>query len=517
MLKFRKAGLPGSARSRTALVFFVLFAALTFPLYDIARFAIPSADDFVLGRNLLTFLSESWNPLHWLGSILSYTWNNYCSFQGTFGAFFVSLLLPINHSTQNYFLLPIFLLTVFFVGLYVCLRNVLYFFRTRTSNVVILFTIVATVCVQMMPSPVEGFYWWSGALLYTGFFAFGLLGVAWLFRLLREKPTVKKLWQYLLLAAFLFLTGGGGYPSAMAVTAVLGFTFLYVLLDRRDRLVLVLPMFLASAAGLACNALAPGNFIRLQTLGELGVSYKGSLLSTLNFSFRLGFQFCREWFAPALALAVVLALPVLYDGLRSSRREFRWPLLFTVCTMCAYCSTYAPVVYTYGWTGPDRYLNINFFSFVLFVFANEAYYVGWLCAKLRRTLPDEAQRDALYRNFTAQMKRYAPGVAAGAAMALAVLLGQNFYTDDTIPAQREMYTTESAVRSLKTGEAQQYRYEYRQRLQVLLDDTVTEVSFEPFSCKPALLYFDDITQDPNDWRNRNLAAWFGKDSVELRT
>lgn len=76
-------------------------------------------------------------------------------------------------------------------------------------------------------------------------------------------------------------------------------------------------------------------------------------------------------------------------------------------------------------------------------------------------------------------------------------------------------TSLSAVDSLRRGYAQTYYEEYMERLAVLEDDSIKAVCFEPYTCAPYLLFFGDITDDPDDWVNRAMSSYYGKDSVTL--
>lgn len=69
--------------------------------------------------------------------------------------------------------------------------------------------------------------------------------------------------------------------------------------------------------------------------------------------------------------------------------------------------------------------------------------------------------------------------------------------------------------SLRTGQAQQYYSENQERLAVLENESLDEVYLNDFTYKPYVLYFDDIQEDPTDWRNRDTAAYFGKKALYL--
>lgn len=90
-----------------------------------------------------------------------------------------------------------------------------------------------------------------------------------------------------------------------------------------------------------------------------------------------------------------------------------------------------------------------------------------------------------------------------------------FYSDDEISAARTPYATESAINDLRNGSARAYHSQYVERTVHLHNSDETDLIFNPYTTKPHLLYFDDITSDPNDWRNALVAVYYGKASVTL--
>ena len=57
----------------------------------------------------------------------------------------------------------------------------------------------------------------------------------------------------------------------------------------------------------------------------------------------------------------------------------------------------------------------------------------------------------------------------------------------------------------------------RQRLEILKDPEIKDALLRDFPKKPYVLFFDDITYDPEDWRNQNMSGYYHKDSVRLMT
>ncbi len=42
-----------------------------------------------------------------------------------------------------------------------------------------------------------------------------------------------------------------------------------------------------------------------------------------------------------------------------------------------------------------------------------------------------------------------------------------------------------------------------------------DLEVAPYSEKPYLLFFDDITDDPENWKNMAVSAFYGKQTVKL--
>ena len=73
-----------------------------------------------------------------------------------------------------------------------------------------------------------------------------------------------------------------------------------------------------------------------------------------------------------------------------------------------------------------------------------------------------------------------------------------------------------AIGTIRSGEAAQYSAQAQERYERLRTAQGEDVVLEPFGVKPYLLYFDDITADADDWKNHDLAEYFGLKSVCLR-
>ena len=102
------------------------------------------------------------------------------------------------------------------------------------------------------------------------------------------------------------------------------------------------------------------------------------------------------------------------------------------------------------------------------------------------------------------------GIFFGCILALgAFFAGNTLLADDT----RDLVSV-TAVKSLISGEAKTYDMEMKQRQQAYLSETA-QVQVVPLSAKPRLLFWEDITDNPDEWINQVVARFYRKDEVYL--
>lgn len=62
----------------------------------------------------------------------------------------------------------------------------------------------------------------------------------------------------------------------------------------------------------------------------------------------------------------------------------------------------------------------------------------------------------------------------------------------------------------------QYSQEAFARNKVLLESEGKDVVMNDYSVKPGMLFFDDIQEDPNDWRNNSVREFYKLNSIVLQ-
>lgn len=82
-----------------------------------------------------------------------------------------------------------------------------------------------------------------------------------------------------------------------------------------------------------------------------------------------------------------------------------------------------------------------------------------------------------------------------------------------LTADKNTYTSVSAVRSLAKGEARTFYEDSMERYVLYTDEELTDVVVSPYREKPYLFSFDDLSEDPENWLNLAVAGYYHKNSV----
>ena len=67
------------------------------------------------------------------------------------------------------------------------------------------------------------------------------------------------------------------------------------------------------------------------------------------------------------------------------------------------------------------------------------------------------------------------------------------------------------------GEGRTFYEESMARHELYLDESLKEVVVAPFSAKPGLFDFQDLSTDKNNWLNQGVASYYHKNYVVVAT
>lgn len=472
-------------RLTLAIALIALICVLV-PMMLAARYNFPSADDFRFGAETRRVLIDTGSFLAVIGEAARVTADTYMTWQGSFTGIFLMALQPAIFGEGAYWVTtPIML--IFLIG------GVFFLFCTlfplvlgmRRDVAAIAAALTSIILTQLLPSPVQSFYWYNGSVYYTLIFGVALITLAVGIRLIKFGGWARQL-TVCVLCVFI---GGGNLVTALSM-CVLGACALAlgaILRDRRTRR-LILPFILLVAA-LAINAAAPGNAVR-----QLDYSDTPGAVEAVLLSLRFGAMYLVEFFNLPLLGALICLAPFFLRAACASEFSFRLPGLVSIWSYGLFSSMFCPPIYAMNSLGGMRIVNILFFAYVILLIINLAYWLGWLVRRF-----DAVRAHCRAITLTGLIVL---GIIFGAGCLGGLLTGASF-------------SAVSALSSIRSGEAAAYRAECEARLVLLNDSTVSDVCLPPLSARPYVLFFDDITPDPTDWRNESLAKYYGKDSVTL--
>lgn len=464
---------------------FIALAALLLPLLLLGRYAVPAADDFSYGAPAHLAFVESGSVLAAAAAAADKTAESYMSWQGTFAAIFLMAMQPAVFSEALYALTPLIMLAALIIGTFVFCRA---FFAELLGLDKDLGDIIAallcTLSTQLIPSPVQGFYWFNGAVYYVFFHGLMLLACAVGIRLVKSGGHFRAA-ALCVLALFI---GGGNYVTALC-SAILVVCALLLLWFEKNPCWrrLVLPAIVLFAA-FALSIAAPGNAVR-QAAQEDSLGPVQAVLS----SFACGVKYAAQWFSLPVIGGLLFLGTLIWSPCRDCACVFRFPALVSLFSFCLFSAMFCPPLYAIGNIGDTRLLNIVYFSYLLLLAANLVYWLGWLSKR----------RGSRERRPLSAPQLFAGILALLLCCGLAVLRGSSF-------------TTLGALSALMSGEAKEYHACAQRRFEVLKDTSIEDAELERFPCRPYLLCFDDITEDPTDWRNVDMATYYGKNSIVLK-
>ena len=472
----------------------LLIAALiicVIPLLWIAVYNHSSADDYSYG----CLARWAWTDTHNLFRVFAAAGekikNTYLNWQGSYSAVALFALQPSVWGEEFYGCTTVIVLGLLLFGtLFFCRRMVTILGGKRITGDLIAL-VLTLLSIELLPSPVAGFFWWNGSVYYVVFYALFLIETSLLMEVVqKDQCRAGKLAVLCILGAFL---AGGNYITALLAMETGFLLLLGAVLRKRKAVWKIGIVYLLTVTGFLVNCLAPGNAVRQSAFESW------SPVRAVLYSYHEAYNYMIEWSQPLVLLGLVFLIPFVWKlpSLLPTHKKSMWGYLIALAVQYSlFASTFAPTLYAYGAVGAGRIQNVRFFFWLLSCVIME-YIV--ICM-IRQALPEASE---------AVGGEYA-GIFFGCILALgAFFAGNTLLADDT----RDLVSV-TAVKSLISGEAKTYDMEMKQRQQAYLSDTA-QVQVSPLTAKPELLFWEDITDNPDEWINQVVARFYRKDEVYL--
>lgn len=465
------------------------------PVMYLGRFNHPTGDDYYYGAATKNVLEETGSLTATIAEAARGVGVQYQRWQGTYSAMFFMHLPPQLFGDWAYRLFPTILLLTLVGGIfYLCKPLMCQILQGSKWLWLATSSVASMLAVQTVPTRGETFYWYNGAMYYTGFFALGLyilgLFVRWLYRGGKGKVVA--------MVALGLLFAGGNYvsllPVMLTVAAVLG-----VLLYRRDRRFIgSLLLLLSLVVGLLISAMAPGNQLRQDGMWQIP-AWKAVLKSLMQ-----GVRYMTAWTSLWWWMAAILLTPFLWKYL--PRIKTRWYWLGALgYGYGVFCSMSCPTFYTMNSTGPARAVAIVYYGYVL---SSLCGYV-WILAGIKTRWILYCERNSGKVQKKADRKYKIKGNYVWMAI-LIVLLALQLVRGAGAETSMAM-----AVDSLVSGEAVGYEEEYQHRVEIWENDNIQEVILQPYKNRPVMLYVGDFSSDPEEPTNQKVAEYYQKNSVRV--
>lgn len=500
---------------RLSYLLIVIYALSLIPVLIIGKYDYPSADDFSMGLGTRLVYEATGSLLAVAGKILSETVRYYRTWIGYFTSCLFTTVSPATFGEAWYALTPAVILLALHVGVavffYALMEKALGMNRyvRRCMTVLALFLMV-----QRMPEGslrVEAFYWYSGAGNYTLTFSAGLLYLAfYVLSVCGVRSKNRSL--FLVLACIMgFLAGGGNYLSALsfAVVSVLFAVYLVKMKTRQGensrmgRLCVIGSLLPAAfyLCGFAVSCLSPGNRIR----GGEAEGYGALKSILLSLYYTLSYPL-NQWMNWAVLLILALAGVIFWmgfaekagSGVQAVQLGFTAPFPAAVLAYGIVSCVVTPALYAQGNMDAGRIQSTFWLHAVLVLLLLEWYLVG-----------------GLYRRFSKEQNASAASCLWNGAggFVRAILLFFIVFSLLAVKGNPDFYTGTSAVSELLDGSAAQYGRENEERLRILKNSREQDAVLPRYTVQPNLLYFEDVSEDPDDWINQKMSEYYGKNSI----
>lgn len=498
---------------RLAVYAGILFVMSLIPLLWLGRYNVMCVDDYDYGRRV----HDVWMATGSLGQSVKMAWQQnmdfYRDWQGTYISCFLMALCPMNFNYEIGYVVPVLMIGMLAVSAFVLGRHIMHEWLgiEKAGGSFVMFVLLF-MFYQVIEAPFEGIYWYNGATHYV------LMQSVWFFTLTAvsmclwaQKKPVETLWCTVA-AVLAVIVGGGNLVTGLQAEIMMALLVLYVVVTNRKKIILVVIPFLTGSIGFLINTLAPGNTQR----GELDMDTGYSAVMSIVLSFYNAVVYMIRW-TPAFVIVIwLLLLPVLWKIVKRSDRTFKHPVWVALGAFCVLSAMFTPTLFAIGMVGLSRVDNIIQMVYYLCMVMVTVYWLGYFSHK--------TSAEDVYEDLGADMAADSEQMSAGAVFgrflektkgrmtAVCALLVIVMWI---CTADKNTYTSISALRSIINGEAQIFYAEAMERHEIYTDETIADVELKPYSACPAIFEGNDLTEDAGNWLNLAVTQYYHKAYVKV--
>lgn len=476
----------------------VMYGVSLIPLLLIARYNYPSADDYSIGETVHHAFSESGNLFVTIWQAVLTAADRYFNWMGNFSAIFLMSIHPGVFGEEWYFLTTWVMLAMLSLStiylFHACFVKVLHIDKHLCHSISM---ITLFVMVQCMVGRTEAFYWFCGSVNYIFLNSTGIFMLGGLISAACEHRKSKRTWNLAMASVMGVLAGGGNYMTALVTGIILvTLTVLAVFVKKGE---MKRGMFVPPACffvAFIVSVLAPGHRVRIADVTGIGP------VKAIFISFHYALEYAlSDWTNWMVLLMIIALIPLFWKAAGQTGFTFPRPVLVAVYSYCLLSATLTPPLYAIGNISAERIQALAFIIYLLLLTINVGYLTGWVRKRLAPVTAEEGSRFSL-NTVTALL-------ICGAFLLFGSVL--------SIIPEPHYFTYSSALTDLANGSAREYGEALKGRAALLKAAGEDEdVRLEPLPALPELLYFDDITADSEDWRNRAMSRYYKVHSVIVK-
>lgn len=484
----------GISMKKMAVCAGLLFVVSLIPILLLGRYNVMCVDDYDYGKAV----HDTWLATGSFWKSVGTAWQQnmefYRQWQGTYISCFLMGMCPMNFYYEIAYVVPFLMVGMFAVSTFILGRHILHQWlgADKTGSSFVMFVLLF-MFYQVIEAPFEGIYWYNGATHYVLMESVWFFGLCAISMSLWAQEKSKEAFWCAVATVLAVIVGGGNLVTGLQAEIVMALLVLYAMAANRKKIVSVAVPFAAGSIGFLINILAPGNTLR----GNLDTDEGYSAVSAVLLSFYNSVVFIIQWTPAFVIVAWVMLLPVLWRLVKRSGRQFNHPVWVTAGAFCLISAMFTPTLYAIGMVGLSRVDNIIQMVYYLCLVMVTAYWLGYFAHREERQVNPFGQ-------FLEQV---------GNKMTVVFML--LMLTMWVFTADKNTYTSISALRSLANGEAQTFYEEAMERHEIYIDEDIVDVEVKPYSARPALFDFNDLTQDAGNWLNLAVKEYYNKAYVRV--
>ncbi|MCR5328733.1 MAG: DUF6056 family protein [Saccharofermentans sp.] len=456
------------------------------PIIAASFYSRPMADDFGYSHGVYSAVQNGGGLIDVLAASFTRVKEIYLDWQGTYAAVFFFTLQPGAFTDKTYFLTSIILLVSLISSTLFFAVSALKALGAKRESGAILALVILIIEISFVVDKYQAFFWWNGCSYYTLFYSIALVFLSLLIKMYNAEKKTVKYTCFAISIVLAALIGGGNYSTAL-VTSVLLFTGLvFVFVKKRKAFPLFLIVFVVLVLGFAVSMTAPGNSTRAASVSGT------SALEAIVLSVMYAFVYIFKWTGLAQIAGFILIAMIALPAVNNTKFNFRYPLFVVLFSIMVFATQFTPPIYSMGYIGEGRQVNIFYYSYYLLVSFDIFYVCGWISKK------------GLLKNMSVNVKSkiaLASLIVSGClALGGCLIYGLNNITSIEI------------TKALAEGIPQKYSAEYDERIASIKSGNTAISDIETI---PDFFEKFCIESDSKYWVNVQMAEYFGVDEITL--